>query len=472
MSSTRHWYHGGLSVARITLGNVPEPVVDQNEPHTAADPARSSRIPWTRISVALGVAFALMVVALGVYALTLQPLGGEVRRGDAINPGQVVSDTDLTTPSAQPPSPQPPEPVPPGLRSWSLSDAGAGSLFALGAASCSYDVCPVLLRSSDNGTSWNAVQTFNDADTSSARGDFVPSVQPDRAITQTRFLDPQRGYVFGGDLWVTRDRGQTFTRMSHVGQTVLDVAVDASKDRVAVLSSDDCVQGTCTGPLYLSVIKPSDNAVSDVTARLVPTIAVSAASIVLSDGKVFVQLSGSPTGPFEAYAIQGRSLEPMKGPTACRGTGIGALTGVSGARGMYAVCAPNAVGDRTSYTVIHSDNGGQAWSVASVGALVLPSIGQVSLAAPNTSVLVASSGGPRGDVGFVPKGDTALVRSDNAGRTFAAPASPPTSATGFDDVIATDASTLYAIPRTASGYWTSDDDASTWRYVDPAVEKR
>lgn len=461
-----------MSVARITLENVPDPIVDEPVADTASDPAHSTRIPWTGISIALGVAFALMMVALGVYALTLQPLGGEVRRGAAVNPGQIVSGNDVISPSPQAPSPQPPEPVPPGLRTWSLSNAGAGSLFALGAASCSDDVCPVLLRSSDNGTSWNSVQTFSDADTSSARGDFVPSVQPDRAITQTRFLDPQRGYVFGGDLWLTRDRGQTFTRMPHVGQTVLDVAVDAAKDKVAVLSSDGCVQGTCTGPIYLSQIKPSDNAVSEVTASFVPTIAVSAATIVLSDSKVFVQVNGSATGPFDAYVVKGSDLQPMTGPTACRGTGIGALTGVTAARGLYAVCAPTVVGDRTSYTVIHSVDDGQSWSTVSVGALVLPSIGQVSLAAPGPSVLVATSGGPRGDVGFVPKGETALVRSDNAGRSFTVPKAPPSSATGFDDVIATDASTLYAIPRTASGYWTSNDDASTWSYVDPAAEKR
>lgn len=457
---------------RTTLGNVPEPIVDQPVAEAAGQSPHQGRIPWRGVSVGLGVAFGLMVVALAVYALTLHPLGGQVRRGEAVNPGQVVSGTDVTSPPVETPSPQPPEPVPPGLRSWSLSNAGSGSLFALGAANCSDDVCPVLLRSSDDGTSWNSVQTFSDADTSSARGDFVPSVQPDRAVTQTRFLDPQRGYVFGGDLWLTRDRGQTFTRMPHVGQTVLDVAVDASKNRVAVLASDGCVQGTCTGPVYLSLIKPSDNAVTAVTASLVPTIAVSSASLVQSDGQVFVQLSGSPTGPFDAYAVKGSALAPMKALTACRGTGIGALTGVAAGEGMYAVCAPVAVGDRTSYTVIHSENDGGSWSVASVGALTLPSIGQVSLAAPDPAVLVAASGGPRGDVGFVPRGYAALVRSEDAGRSFAPPKTAPSSATGFDDVMTSGDSTLYAIPRTASGYWTSGDDAVTWRYVDPAGEKR
>ena len=451
---------------------MPEPIVEQPVADAAAELPHPTRIPWTGISVVLGAAFGLMVVALGVYALTLQPLGGQVRRGDAVNPGQVVSNGDPSSPSVAPPSPQAPGPVPPGLRSWSVVNAGSGSLFALGAADCADDVCPVLLRSSDDGTSWNSVQTFSDADTSSARGDFVPSVQPDRAITQTQFLDPQRGYVFGGDLWLTRDRGQTFTRMPHIGQTVLDVAVDATKDRVAVLSSDGCVQGTCTGPIYLSLVKPSDNAVSRATATLVPTIAVSAASIVLSDGEVFVQLSGSATGPFDAFSLKGTALERLKAPAACRGTGITALTAVTGARGLYAVCAPTAQGDRTSYTVIRSDDGGAVWSVASTGALVLPSIGQVSLAAPQPTVLVAASGGPRGDVGFVPKGFTALVRSGDSGRSFAAPKVTPASATGFDAVTATGGATLYAVPRTASGYWTSDDDAVTWRYVDPAVEKR
>lgn len=425
-----------------------------------------SRWPWRQISLALAVGFGVMVLALGAYAWTVQPLGGEVRRGSAIDPGAVVSGAPGASIPAEVSSAQPPMPVPTGLRTWSVSNAGSGSIFALGAADCDRDVCPVLLRSSDNGSSWTAVHTFDDTDTSSARGDFVPFVQPDRALTQTRFASPQIGYVFGGDLWVTRDRGQTFTRMTHVGQTVLDVEIE--NDRVVVLTADGCVQGTCTGAVHVSVAKPSDTAIITTTATITPATAVSSGYVVLDGGDTSVQLGGSATGPFAAYRLNGASLTPMTAPAACRGTGLAAMTAAADdSKVMYAVCAPTVQGDQTSYTLVRSANSGRSWSVASTGALRLPSIGQLGLAAPHSDALVVSCGGPRGDVGFVPKGRFAMARSDDSGHTFRTPKTPPTSATGFDQVTSPGASEVYAIPRTSGGYWTSEDDGDTWRYVDP-----
>lgn len=460
-----HTYHVGGSGDPITLGCVPDGTSEEVA-ESSVGVATGARWPWRRISIALAVGFALMVLALGVYAWTVQPLGGEVRRGSAIDPGAVVSGATGASTPAEISSAQPPMPVPSGLRTWSVSNAGSGSLFALGAADCDQDVCPVLLRSSDNGTSWTAVHTFEGTDTSSARGDFVPFVQPDRAITQTRFAGPQTGYVFGGDLWITRDRGQTFTRMTHVGQTVLDVEIE--KDTVAVLSSDGCVQGTCTGPVYLSLASPNDNAIRTTTATLTPTVAVSAGSIVLRAGVPSVQLGGSATGPFASYRLDAGRLVPTTGPAACRGTGLHAMTAAADQSGvMYAVCAPTMQGDETSYTLVRSTDGGRGWTAVSVGALRLASIGQLSLTAPHADALVASCGGPRGDVGFVPAGEPAVVRSDDSGRTFRTPKTPPTSTTGFDEVSSPGASEVYATPRTGGGYWTSEDDGDTWRYLDP-----
>lgn len=427
---------------------------------------RRPRLPWRPISIALSAGFAVMVLALGIYAWSVQPLGGEVRPGEAIDPGTVVSGATGASTSADVSGAQPPMPVPTGLRTWSVSNAGSGSIFALGAADCDQDVCPVLLRSSDNGTSWTSVHTFEDSDTSSARGDFVPAVQPDRALTQTRFASPQTGYVFGGDLWVTRDRGQTFTRMNHVGQTVLDVAI--RDDTVAILSADGCVQGTCTGPVQLSLVKPTDTSVGSAAATLSLPAAISSGRVVLGGASPAVELGAGPTGPFEVYRLGDGRLVPMAAPAACRGTGLHGLTAAADASSvMYAVCAPAVQGDQTAYTLVRSTDGGRAWTVSSTGALRLPSIGQLSLAAPHADALVVSCGGPRGDVGFVPKGQSAVVRSDDSGHTFRVPRTPPSAASGFDEVSSPGASEVYAIPRTSGGYWTSEDDGDTWRYVDP-----
>ena len=60
-----------------------------------------------------------------------------------------------------------PQGVPATFRTWSVSNAGSGTLYNLGSTECGSDICPTLLRSGADGESWQAVHTFNGTDTSS-----------------------------------------------------------------------------------------------------------------------------------------------------------------------------------------------------------------------------------------------------------------------------------------------------------------
>ncbi|NNG39872.1 hypothetical protein HJ588_11375 [Flexivirga sp. ID2601S] len=438
---------------------------------------RSSRSTSRRRSRVLALtSAAVAVLALfAIWSWQREPMGGSgVRQGQAIAGNTDTVPSGRSSGEGRTVSPaQQPFKVPETFTTWSVSNAGHGTLYALGSQGCRGTVCPVLLRSGTNGTSWTAVHNFDSTDVSSATGTDVQQIQPDRAVTQVRFASPTTGYVFGGDLWVTRDSGASFSKLPHPGSTVLDVEV--FDQQVVALSSDNCAQGVCNGPMYVSVFAPSATSVEQPAAVYSPDTPVRGGEVTVQNAQAFVQLSvGDSASAIPPMRLTGGRLQPMAPPAACNGRQLQSVTPATNVTGpvlLFAVCDPQESGSATSYTLVRSRDGGQHWESVSVGSLSLPRLGQVWLAAADDKHLVASAGGPR-DTSGVPanSGAGSLVVSRDGGNGWA-PADntskQPVPSSGFDWTASAGAGYFYAVPRTTSSFWATSDYGTRWRLVNP-----
>ncbi|TWP36947.1 hypothetical protein [Leekyejoonella antrihumi] len=471
-------------------GNAHEPA-HENDPvarffaqaREQVEPAATSDLGWQEVlrgkrtarrptswytAVATAAAAVVALFAVWTWQQPMQQHG--VTTGSVVTTGAAngLRTAQVKTPP-QVSGAQQPSAVPRSFETWSLTNAGSGTLYDFGSSNCEQAVCVTLLRSSDNGNSWTAVHQFSNTDTSSATGSDIPQIQPSRALTQARFASPQAGYVFGGDLWVTHDRGASFTQMTHPGQSVLDVEI--WQGDVVVVSADQCAQGTCAGPLYVSRIKASATTIVRPTATMTLPSPISAASAIVHGGTVNVQLTPTKSGvKAQALRLHGSSLVPLKPPAACNGTTLQALTVAARANNLlYAVCNAKQQQQNISYTVVRSTDSGSHWSVRSIGSLVVPRLGQLTLAAGDKSHLVVSMGGPRD-----PGGPTAatsvgsLQTSSNAGQTFShVQSSPHLPAGGFDWVASPGGEEFYALSHQDPTYWSTDDNGVRWKAVDP-----
>ncbi|MFC6706432.1 WD40/YVTN/BNR-like repeat-containing protein [Flexivirga alba] len=435
---------------------------------------RSSR-RRNRLAMLSSAAVAIIAI-FAVFLWQQNGIGGGVQRGEAIvgatdkaQSGEPTSSPSSVSPQQQPTS------VPDSFRTWSVSYAGQSVLYALGSQACGGDTCPVLLKSGTNGRSWAAVHKFTGTDVSAATGNAVPQIQPQRALSQTRFATPSTGYVFGGDLWVTRDSGASFTKMSHPGTTVLDVEIN--QGQAVLLSADNCGQGECNGPIHVTRFDPAKGSISDSGVEMTPSSPIRAGNVVVQNGQAFVQLTAvDGAKPVAPLRLDGSKLTAMSGPSDCGGTALQSVTPATNNSTqvqLFALCKPTNSGtSHTSYTIVSSDDAGKSWKSVSSGALTLPRLGQVWLAAADAKHLVASAGGPREIAGVpAPNGDGSLMFSTN-GQGFG-PATTPKGAkvpaTGFDWTASAGGGIFYAVPRATAtpGFWTTTDYGKTWTLVDP-----
>ncbi|MBB2892257.1 hypothetical protein [Flexivirga oryzae] len=450
-----------------------------DEPTTELDWQRivheSRRHARRRSRLTLLSSAAVAVIAIvAVLVWQQQGVSGGVQQGQAIAGSSAVVHSAGTSSNASSVSKaQTPTAVPKSFQTWSLSNAGSNTLYALGSQDCGSGICPVLLRSGTNGAGWNAVHKFTGTDTSAATGNDIAQIQPERAITQTRFAKPQVGFVFGGDLWVTRDSGATFTELSHPGTRVLDLEIN--RNEAVLLSADNCAQGECNGPLYVTRFDPSSNTVGDSGAQLTLDTPISAGRVLVQNGQAFVQLTAAKTGmPLAPMRLNGTTLQQLTAPSACYNTQLQAITAATTTDKLqlFAVCNPKQLsGDRLGYTLLRSDDAGQTWTSVSTGSLILPRRGDVWLAVADADHIAASSGGPR-DTNGVPAGSSAgsLVVSTNGGTVFGPVTAPPGAtlpAMGFDWTASPGVYYLYAIPHTTHGFWMTSDFGGKWTVIDP-----
>lgn len=448
-----------------------EPATDLDWQQIVRESRRASR---RRGRLALLSSAAVAVIAIFAVLIWQQhSLIDGVQRGQAIQSGADVvnSGAPAGTPSVS--SQQTPTKVPASFRTWSVSNAGSNTIYALGSQDCGADTCPVLLRSNTNGVKWNAVHKFTGTDVSAATGTDVPQIQPARALTETRFARPQIGYVFGGDLWGTRDSGATFTKLSHPGAYVLDVEI--SNQQAVLLSADDCGQGECKGPIYVTRFDTNTGKIGAADAEMTPPAPIGAGHLIVQNGAAFVQLtSANPSIQLPPMRLDGGKLTALKSPSPCGGSALQAVTPTTDSPKrftLFALCNPQQKGTDTSYTIVRSDNAGTTWGSVSTGALTLPRLGQVWLAAADANHLVASAGGPRDTTGVpAPNGVGSLQRSDTGGKGFGAVPAPKGTIvpkTGFDWTASAGGSLYYAVSRTTPGFWVSTGFGQPWTLVDP-----
>lgn len=415
--------------------------------------------------IAAGV--AAMLVLAGVWTWKQEPFGADnIRPGQTVAASEDGSERGTADAGDDMGAAQLPQGVPATFRTWSVSNAGSGTLYNLGTTECGSDICPTLLRSGADGESWQAVHTFNGTDTSSASGADVPNIQPDGALSDVRFVDSQVGYVYGGDLWVTSDRGASFDKVNHPGQTVLDLEI--WEGQVYLLTADGCVQGTCSGPVYVSFssrANPSSFTTVDSAALSGP---IDDASVVVKDALVIVQTSNNGRPTQQPWMLAAERLEPMKAPEVCGSSPLEAVTITASTDAhMFALCRLSQ--DRRAFRVVSSNDQAQSWVEHSVGTLRLPEIGQLSLGAADPQHLVVTVGGPRG--GGTSSGDDArrvLQISADGGRSWTVPRFPqPPPVNGFDWTGSPGGAQFYAVPRTTPGFWVSSDFGKSWKVVVP-----
>lgn len=425
------------------------------------------------------VAAAAVAVVAGFGAWTLQQppastssqlAGPAVKSSTATPPGQTQ------TPQAQGSAANGPQKPAPGLASppaqtarfttWSLSNAGSRTVYNLGGSPCGGKICPTLLRSNDSGASWTSVHTFAASSSVSPVTPGAGRIRAGDQLRDVRFVNPSVGYVFGGDLMVTRDGGQTFSQVAHPGQTVLDV--EASLGRVLVATAANCTASACSGSVSVTPMDTSANTIPvAASSSAVLTSPISSAQLTVHGRQTVLSLTNATDGSqLPPLRFAANSLQTLTVPAACSGTVLQAVAPAAAEqRRLFALCAPQANGAQTSYTLVTSTDDGSTWSRVSSGKVQLPSGGSPKLAAIDVGHLALAVGTTSGSAGL---GSGALTVSSDGGRSFAAKDGPLNlPATGIDWLASPGGRQYYAVTLTSQGYFWSTDAGQTWRLVTP-----
>lgn len=478
-----------------------------NAQRSAVRPAAASDLEWARIARAahgrrpsrffLGAVVAAAVAAVagfgvwtvqnpystspvqaaGSHSSTMSPTdGGSPVQTKAPDSGQRTGPNASGDPSAVGPldprqrtGAQQRTVVPGDFVTWSLSNAGNRIIYDLGAGSCAGSTCPVLLRSSDNGASWATVHTFSGAPATTAVQPAGSRIHGGDQLRDVRFVTPQIGYVFGGDLWVTRDGGASFSPVAHPGRTVLDV--EAYQGGLLVVTGGSCDANSCAGSVSVTRMDTSANSVpTTATSTADLSTPIASAQLAVRDGTGYVTLISATDGAaLPPLRLRNGSLQSVDAPGTCRNTALQALTPTTMVRGhLFAICDPVPDGPRTAYTVVASTDDGGTWKAVSTGALQLPAGSQPDLAALDDGHLAASAGPSGATGGTTIVGAGSLVVSTDGGASFAAKDGPlGLPVTGIDWLASPGGGQYYAITLAGPGYWWSSDSGRSWRSVNP-----
>lgn len=446
----------------------------EREPARARRSLSSSlrRLAPRRARIAqLAAVTAIALCLLGAWTIVRDPFAPT-----GVRAGQPVTDARQLLPqssnrAADVEGEQPPAKVPASFVLWSVSDAGGGVLFGLGEGDCSGSPCPALVRSGDDGKTWTQTHRFTSADTSASRGATQPRVQPSGALSEVVFTSPDTGYVFGGDLWVTRDGGRTFTQVSHPGSAVLDIVL--RDHQPLALTATGCIQGLCSGRLEISRLPAQGSSeLSQTIAAVTPSSQIDSASLVVG-GRALIVLASNEPGSGDApgaWRLTGADLAPLDPGSACNGKPFSAMAAARTGR-LIAVCDEAVSAKTTSFTTVSSSDGGTTWQAEGSGGLALPTQGQFHLATTDGRHVVATSGGPRtaADATTRTSGDNPLRVSSDGGVTWSPPLVSTQALTGGFDQVTAPRGQFLALSRKDARVWFSRDGGGRWSQVSVTV---
>lgn len=355
---------------------------------------------------------------------------------------------------------------PTGFTTWSLSNAGSRIVYSLGGNPCGGMTCPTLLRSGTNGASWAPVHTFPASSSASPVTPGAGNIRAGDQLRDVRFVSPSVGYVFGDDLMVTRDGGQTFSQVAHPGQSVLDV--EASQGRVYVATAQGCTGSVCSGPVSVAPMDTSADTVPVAASPSVtPTSPISSAQLVVHGDQTVLSLTSATDGPQQApFLYSTDAMGPLRSPAVCAGSVLESVSAAAAQQGrLFALCAPQEKGSQTSYTLLTSTDEGSTWSQVSAGKVRLPSGGSPHLAAIDVDHLAVAAGTTEGSADL---SSGALIVSTDGGRSFTAEDGPlDLPPTGIQWLASPGGRQYYAVTLTGSRYFWSTDAGRTWRSVTP-----
>jgi hypothetical protein len=338
------------------------------------------------------------------------------------------------------------QPMPNGFKPSSATFVGLDTGWALGTLStpCVTVGCLALARTDNTGASWYSVQAPPTVTARAATG-----------VSQVRFLNRDDGWIFGPELWWTRDGGQDWQQAGTGGMRV--VSLEAVRDRAFAVFAR-CPQsqpfvpngGGCQSyQLY--------SAVAGTAAwQRVPgaTSGPGAASVVLGRDTGYLLAAGGPTatlasGPVDGHGQWAPMATPCQAaastPSAAAATPGGTLLATAAPDTLFAACG--AAGPVKQIAV--STDGGRSWRPT--GAAPLPGTARSMAATPGGTMLVIAA-------------STGLYVSADSGATWKLALTGPPG--GFGYVGMTDVLQGFAIPVDTSreAVLFTMDGGSSWRW--------
>jgi photosystem II stability/assembly factor-like uncharacterized protein len=277
--------------------------------------------------------------------------------------------------------------LPSGFQGQSISWVSAQRGWLMGADTCGQNSCATILGSTDGGTAWNTLASFN------------APVTNERAtgVTEVRFANASIGWAAEPAFWATTDGGLTWQAQTPPGggKQVMALAADAT---VAYAVVSPCAfEHLCNQPATLWTTKPGSDSWTQVTLALPPITGFN--TILALRGQVaYVAipsglLSGAPLADTLAVTTDGQTWTTRPDP--CHpedGETLGAVTAMSGTR-MALLCQGNFLGGSRKHVYRSND---AAVTLYSAG--IPPDLGNtLQLASSPNGTLVMSASSVPGD---------------------------------------------------------------------------
>lgn len=347
--------------------------------------------------------------------------------------------------------------VPQDFSLMSLSYAGQDTMLAIGSGTCSGPACPAVIKSTDNGATWNLAATLKGADSPGRAA--LGQVGSDRAFTGIRMANPSVGWIFGGGAMRTTDGGSHWEDFTTQGAAVIDLA--ATKDGAVLTSvTEGCDGAKCTGDVLIEKAGVGDTSSRELK-RIEVDVPIESADVEFSlSGTAIVRIrpvAGSEEKyPGATYAVTGDTVTEID--LACVDSSA-LYVAASGGERDFALCpaAGEGVWDLAQAPLANGTT--PAWAAVDGDQLDLGPGVFTSAATTDAQNLVAATGGRVGEGG--------LLVSHDGGQTWKAPASaPPLPDRGWRWVASPGATWFYAIPSDGiRGFWRSTDNGETWERV-------